>query len=78
MLKIILPKALNVDTSDSSTFLSTFNLNEYIEWTTNVASCGASNISVCADQTCTSFGSDSRFYMAANPTNKDDQGFVSP
>lgn len=77
LLKINLKKEL-YPTAVSSNYTVSYNLNEYIEWTTDIAGCHASNVSLCDDEACTALSTDTKVALAANPTNKDASGIVSP
>ena len=81
-LKIHLHKELfpNV-TAGTENYTTTYYLNQYIQWSTDIANCYASNITLCEDENCATViqtNGSAKAYLAVNPTNKNITGWVEP
>ena len=77
LIKIVLSREAN-PTSVKTNYTTTFDLNSYVDWTTNIDSCYASNVSLCDDEACATLSTGTDAYLSANPTNKDSLGIVIP
>lgn len=78
VLKFRYQKELAPNNSVPSNFTKSYVLNDLISWTTDIALCYASNISLCTDEACTTLMTSAEVQLDANPTNKDSDGLLNP